>query len=125
MRNQKNIITHILLYSIALAIVAIITTIKHASFGFDEKTADWIVSPFYNDHTAYGCALAMFIPVVVGIILMKNINSLGIISMSTSGFMALSNIYEFQYYYRNKQEMKEEINKQSIKLDDSESECYF
>jgi O-antigen ligase len=73
-RNQKNIITHILLYSIALAIVAIITTIKHASFGFDEKTADWIVSPFYNDHTAYGCALAMFIPVVVGIILMKNIN---------------------------------------------------
>jgi O-antigen ligase len=73
-RNQKNIITHILLYSIALAIVSIITTIKHASFGFDEKTADWIVSPFYNDHTAYGCALAMFIPVVVGIILMKNIN---------------------------------------------------
>jgi putative inorganic carbon (HCO3(-)) transporter len=73
-RNQKNIITHILLYSIALAIVAIITTIKHASFGFDEKTADWIVSPFYNDHTAYGCALAMFIPVVVGIILIKNIN---------------------------------------------------
>lgn len=73
-RNQKNIITHILLYSIALAIVAIITTVKHASFGFDEKTADWIVSPFYNDHTAYGCALAMFIPVVVGIILMKNIN---------------------------------------------------
>jgi O-antigen ligase len=73
-RNQKNIITHILLYSIALAIVAIITTVKHASFGFDEKTADWIVSPFYNDHTAYGCALAMFIPVVVGIILIKNIN---------------------------------------------------
>ena len=73
-RNQKNIITHILFYSIALAIVAIITTVKHASFGFDEKTADWIVSPFYNDHTAYGCALAMFIPVVVGIILIKNIN---------------------------------------------------
>ena len=73
-KNQKNIIYHILLYSIALAIVAVITTVKHASFGFDEKTADWIVSPFYNDHTAYGCALAMFIPVVVGIVLMKNIN---------------------------------------------------
>ncbi len=73
-KNQKNMIYHILLYSIALAIVAVITTVKHASFGFDEKTADWIVSPFYNDHTAYGCALAMFIPVVVGIVLMKNIN---------------------------------------------------
>ena len=72
--KQNKIIIHILLYSIALAIVAVITTIKHASYGFDEKTADWIVSPFYNDHTAYGCALAMFIPVVSGLILLKNIN---------------------------------------------------
>ena len=91
-RNQKNIITHILLYSIALAIVAIITTIKHASFGFDEKTADWIVSPFYNDHTAYGCALAMFIPVVVGIILMKNINlilKIGCLSLLTIFLVAI------------------------------------
>lgn len=73
-KNQKNIVTHILLYSVALSIVAIITTFKHAAYGFDEKTADWIVSPFYNDHTAYGCALAMFIPVVAGIIFVKNIN---------------------------------------------------
>jgi len=73
-KNQKKIINHILLYAIALAIVSVITTVKHSAFGFDEKTADWIVSPFYNDHTAYGCALAMFIPVMVGIIFMKNIN---------------------------------------------------
>lgn len=73
-KNQKKIVNHILLYGLALAIVSVITTVKHASFGFDEKTADWIVSPFYNDHTAYGCALAMFIPVMVGIIFIKNIN---------------------------------------------------
>ncbi len=73
-KNQRSMIKHLLFYSVALAIVAIITTVKHAAYGFDEKTADWIVSPFYNDHTAYGAALAMFIPVMVGILLMKNIS---------------------------------------------------
>lgn len=73
-KHQKAILYHLLLYAVALAIVAIITTIKHASYGFDEKTADWIVSPFYNDHTAYGAALAMFIPIMGSILLMKNIS---------------------------------------------------
>ncbi|MFO0323224.1 MAG: O-antigen ligase family protein [Bacteroidota bacterium] len=71
-KNKNKMITHILLYASALAIVAIITNIKHASYGFDEKTADWIVSPFYNDHTAYGCVLAMFIPVVAVMFFLKN-----------------------------------------------------
>ena len=73
-QQQKKIIYHLLLYGTALAIVAIITTVKHASYGFDEKTADWIVSPFYNDHTAYGAALAMFIPITCGLLLMKHIS---------------------------------------------------
>ena len=73
-KKQKSMLYHILFYSVALAIVAIITTIKHSSYAFDEKIADWIVSPFYNDHTAYGAALAMYIPVMVGILLIKNIS---------------------------------------------------
>ena len=73
-KKQKAMLYHILFYSVALAIVAIITTIKHSSYAFDEKIADWIVSPFYNDHTAYGAALAMYIPVMVGILLIKNIS---------------------------------------------------
>ncbi len=73
-KKQDAIIKHLLFYSVALAIVAIITTYKHAAFAFDEKIADWIVSPFYNDHTAYGAALAMFIPVICGMLFMKNIS---------------------------------------------------
>lgn len=73
-KKKKAIIYHLLFYAVALAIVAIITTVKHASYAFDEKIADWIVSPFYNDHTAYGAALAMYIPVMVGILFMKNIS---------------------------------------------------
>ncbi len=74
-KKQKNIAYHILFYASALAIVCVITTIKHAGYAFDEKIADWIVSPFYNDHTAYGAALAMFIPLMVGFMLMKNIST--------------------------------------------------
>ena len=73
-KKQDAILKHVLFYSVALAIVAIVTTYKHAAFAFDEKIADWIVSPFYNDHTAYGAALAMFIPVICGVLFMKNIS---------------------------------------------------
>lgn len=74
-KKKSTIIYHLMFYAVALAIVAIITTVKHASYQFDEKIADWIVSPFYNDHTAYGAALAMYIPVMCGLLFMKNIST--------------------------------------------------
>ncbi len=75
-KRNTTIIKHIMYYSVALAMVAIITTIKHAAYAFDEKIADWIVSPFYNDHTAYGAALAMYIPVMGSILFMKETSKL-------------------------------------------------
>ncbi len=54
------------LYVIALGIVIIYTIVSHAKHGFDEETGHWVMTPFYNDHTAYGAALAMFIPVMLG-----------------------------------------------------------
>jgi putative inorganic carbon (hco3(-)) transporter len=51
--------------------VAIFITIQHASYNFDEHVADWITSPFYNDHTAYGAALALYIPPLAGFLFMK------------------------------------------------------
>ncbi len=50
-------------YAVGLAIVVVITTIRHAMSGFDEFYAHWIMSPFYNDHTAYGAILAFFLPI--------------------------------------------------------------
>lgn len=61
-RKQITISRFIWAYGIPLAVIVIITTIKHASFGFSEKTGHWIMTPFYNDHTAYGAILAMMIP---------------------------------------------------------------
>jgi len=54
------------LYISALVIVCIYTIINHAQYGFDEETGHWVMTPFYNDHTAYGSALAMFVPIIIG-----------------------------------------------------------
>jgi len=74
-KDKKNIINFIFCYASGLLIVVVATTIKHAAFNFSDKAADWIVSPFYNDHTAYGAALAMFLPVCFVLIFMKSISS--------------------------------------------------
>jgi len=60
-KNPKNINRFIWLYIAGLIIVVCYTITIHASHGFDGDTAHWVMSPFYNDHTAYGAALAIYI----------------------------------------------------------------
>lgn len=55
-------------YAVALTAVVLITTVKYAAYGFQGHIAHWIMNPYYNDHTAYGAILALFIPVVFGFI---------------------------------------------------------
>lgn len=74
-RDTGNIIRFLLLYASGLLIVVFYTTAKHAAFNFNDKAADWVVSPFYNDHTAYGAALAMFIPVCLSLVFMKSLST--------------------------------------------------
>lgn len=60
-KNPKNIHKFIWFYIAALCIVCIYTIIHHAQYGFDGNAAHWVMSPFYNDHTAYGAALAIYL----------------------------------------------------------------
>lgn len=69
-----NFVRYFTCYAVALACVVVITTIKHAMIGFDEHIAHWIMSPYYNDHTAYGAVLALFIPVVTGFIFLPEVS---------------------------------------------------
>ncbi len=95
-QNKKNIINFVLAYAIALAIVVCYTTVSHARFNFDEKIADWIVSPFYNDHTAYGAALAMFIPVMVSFWFLKSLSrNLKVLSIILFGMFMLAIVLSF------------------------------
>ena len=60
-KKPKNIDWFIWLYIASLCIVVVYTTINHAKNGFDGDSAHWVMSPFYNDHTAYGAALAIYL----------------------------------------------------------------
>jgi putative inorganic carbon (HCO3(-)) transporter len=66
-RNYKNIKRFVWFYTIPLIIIIGYTIIHHSQFGFTEKTAHWVMYPFYNDHTAYAAAIAMFFPIMIGL----------------------------------------------------------
>jgi O-antigen ligase len=71
-KHLKNIYSFIILYLLGLLIVILQTTIKHAGFGFSDEVSNWIMTPFYNDHTAYGAAISLFLPITIGFIFLKN-----------------------------------------------------
>lgn len=70
-KKDSNIFKYLWLYILPLTGVAIWITVQHAAYNFDEHVADWIPSPFYNDHTAYAAALAMYIPPLIGFLFLK------------------------------------------------------
>jgi len=62
-------------YMAGLAIVICIATTKFVLAGFPERGAHWIMSPYYNDHTAYGAAIALLIPFQIGFLFLPNRSS--------------------------------------------------
>ncbi len=65
-RKYKNIKLFLWLYAIPLGAIIIYTLSNHAMLGFDKPSSNMVMKPFYNDHTAYGAILAMFIPIFLG-----------------------------------------------------------
>lgn len=59
--NFKKIKIIYLSYAIPLALIVIFVSISFALTGFDFNKSFYIMQPFYNDHTAYGAILAMFL----------------------------------------------------------------
>ena len=60
-KKPKYIDWFIWLYMASLCIVVVYTIINHSQHGFDNHSAHWVMTPFYNDHTAYGAALAIYL----------------------------------------------------------------
>jgi len=71
-RDFKNIRKFIWLYIIPLLIVIAYTIIGHQQHGWTQKAAHVVMWPFYNDHTAYAAAIAMFLPITVGFVFDKD-----------------------------------------------------
>ena len=73
-KNMNNIRIITWMYAIPLVIVIIYSTYRLFIWSFDEQAAHWVMDPFYNDHTAYGAAIALFIPVFAAFLLDKHYN---------------------------------------------------
>ena len=71
-RDFKNIRKFIWLYIIPLLIVIAYTIINHQQHGWTQKAAHVVMWPFYNDHTAYAAAIAMFLPIMISFIFDKD-----------------------------------------------------
>jgi O-antigen ligase len=70
--NQNYIKKYFGLYIASLSIVIIYTLSRHIQYGlFEKKVADFVMSPFYKDHTSYGAVLAMYLPVLAGFLFIK------------------------------------------------------
>jgi len=66
-KSGKNIEKYIWLYMLPLMIVIFYTIFRHFGYGlWDKQAAHFVMNPFYNDHTAYGAALAMYVPFLFG-----------------------------------------------------------
>ena len=63
-------------YMVGMAIVICIATVKLAQIGLFTKDFHWSMHPFYNDHTAYGAAIALFIPLLIGFFFLPNTSKL-------------------------------------------------
>ena len=65
MKDRQMIRKFFFAYGIGLAVVIIIATIKTIGNYSDLQTVHRVMQPFYNDHTAYGCVIALFIPAML------------------------------------------------------------
>ena len=63
----KNIKKYFWLYAASMVIVIAYTFARHIPVGLNnQQAANWACQPFFNDHTAYGAALAMLFTFAVG-----------------------------------------------------------
>jgi O-antigen ligase len=72
-KNKLNIGKYFWFYTFSLIIVITYTLTRQSHYGFlDQEVANYMVNPLYNDHTAYAAALAMILPVMIGLLFLKN-----------------------------------------------------
>lgn len=65
--SGKNIEKFVWFYTVPLLMVILYATNRHLEYGlWDKQAANFVVNPLYNDHTAYGAAVAMYIPFLFG-----------------------------------------------------------
>ncbi len=65
-KSKKYIRQFFMFYVFSLAIIIIMTLIRHAGYGFTQASGHWVMNPYYKDHTSYGAAIAILYPILMG-----------------------------------------------------------
>ncbi|MGC9471597.1 MAG: O-antigen ligase family protein [Bacteroidales bacterium] len=72
-RDFRNMKHYLWAYILSLTLVIFYTLFNQYQYGlFNQQASHSTVHPFYNDHTAYGAALAFLIPVLAGFVSRRN-----------------------------------------------------
>jgi O-antigen ligase len=87
--SRRKMKAYLLLYFFSLICVIIYTVSRHAQFGFDKDSAHWVMEPLFKDHTSYGAVLAMYFPIVIALLMQRNMNVLMRVLL-TIGFLILT-----------------------------------
>lgn len=85
-RSQERIAQFFWCYALSLIGVVLIATIKTLPRLGDLQTLHRVMCPFYNDHTAYGCVIALFLPAAFYFVTSRNTRGwarIGFLSMLT------------------------------------------
>lgn len=88
-RRVDNIRLYFLLYLFPLFAVIIYTVVRHSLYGFDKDSSHWVMEPLFKDHTSYGAVLAMYFPVLGGLLLSRKGSTL-LRTFLFTGFAILS-----------------------------------
>lgn len=95
-KKPENISRFLWCYIIPLIIVCGYTLLKHAARGFTQQSGHLAMWPFYNDHTAYGAALAIFFPLVAGWAFSKQYSKKHrLISFLVMGFLTIALVLSY------------------------------
>ncbi len=70
-KKTENIILFFWLFTIGMAIVIVYTVSIHATYRFGERESHWVMWPFFKDHTIYGAAIGLVVPIVFGLYFYK------------------------------------------------------
>lgn len=70
-KNSLEITRFLWLFMISLCLVAVYSVVHLSLYNFDKHHAQWVMQPFFRDHTAYGAVLAMFFPIAIGFLSVK------------------------------------------------------
>ena len=93
----KNIEKYIWAYIIPFIIVVFYATFRHLGYGlWDKQAAHYVVSPFYNDHTSYGAASAIFLPILAVFMFNKDFSRrLHLISIGVFAIVLMSFVLSY------------------------------